>query len=347
VIPKTVFLLELLYHSLNNDPEQGLQIWSNMFDQALQSWDIKGCYQLLREIRRLDLNTAAGQIASMLSKTAQGTLAAQVRDWETAVQIYKKLLTVVSEESLGWIVSDLGNIYYLSGDFENALQCYAQALEAYERTEDAVGLVKVWNNLGTIYRDLGDIPQALQNFKKASSLIPEHDLETKSINLANWASVLQVAGRLDEAEEKYLQALACLQQIQAPHLLAQILGNVGTLYIAKNIPAKAIEYLSQDLAFHQQLGDLGGQGETLNNLGLAYGKNGNIKDALHCYVQSAQIKQGLLDVPGELGVWKNYLIAVRDHALPVSADILQRVKMLMDSSGDTQAPPWLENLKVE
>lgn len=346
MIPKIAYLNELLHQYLQDDPQQGLQTWSDLFDRYLQVWDIKSCYRLLREIRRMDSNTDAGNLAYLLNKTALGTLAAQTRDWKKAIRVYEELLIITPEENIGWTLSNLANIYYLANDYNKALDNYSKALNEYEKLGDSNGRARVLVNLGSIYRDMGDIQKALESLDAASHLIAKDDPETGIIILVNWAMVLQVSGNLALAEEKYLQALHNLNKFKAPRLLAQALGNIATLYIAKGDPIEAIEYLLRDLAIHQQLGDLVGQGETLNNLGLAYSRMGEIDKALHFYAQSAQIKKDVGDVKGELDSWSNYLVVAIKNNQVIPVEIHQRATTLAKNAGDEHAITWLESIKT-
>jgi tetratricopeptide (TPR) repeat protein len=345
VISRTIYLNELLHHYLSYDLEQGLEMWSNLFDRSLEVWDLSGCHQLLREIRRLDPSTEAGMVAFLLSKTSQGMLAAVTGDWEKAIRTYTSLLSIVPEENLGWVLSNLGNIYYLAKDFDNALRSYSGALQEYRKTNNTAGEAKVFVNLGGIYREMGNIQSSIQNSEAASQLIPEADIETRIINLSNWAGALQVSGNLSLATNKYQEALKLLEQYDALHLKAQVLGNLGILYIDQDNPADAIPYFLEDLSLHQQFEDIVGQAETLNNLGLAYNRTGETKKALHCYQQSAEIKSGLGDAKGELLSWSNYLIACMNHQ-PIPAGVLSRAKQLALGLQDEQTMNWLESLPI-
>lgn len=346
MISRIDYLNELLHHYLRNDAEQGLQLWAELFDQHLQAWDIKGCYQLLREIRRLDLDSGLGQLAFSLNKTSQAILAAHIRDWETAIRLYEGLLEVTPRENLAWTLSNLGNIYYLANYHDRALDTYCKALERYELAGECTGQARVLVNLGSIYRDMGKIRQALESLERASEIVPEGDWEIKAINLANWASALQVSGELHRAEEKYLQALQILDRFEAPHLLAQTYGNLATLYIAQAEPEQAIEYLLRDLSLHQELGDLGGQAETLNNLGLAHSKIGELERAFHFYEESAHIKKDLGDMGGELSTWNNYLIAAARNNYPIPHQVVERAKLLAKTANDEQKLSWLKSLRI-
>lgn len=345
MISKNAYLSELLHLYLRDDPQQGLELWSNLFDQSLQAWDLSKCHQLLREIQRLDPSTEEGSIAYVLSKTSQGMLAAFTGEWEQAVRLYTALLTIVPEDNRGWVLSNLGNIYYLAKDYSSALNSLGEALQEYGRANNASGLAKVFVNLGGIYRETGDIQNAISCLESASQLIPEEDIETRIINLANRAGALQVSGDLAAAEEKYQQAPSYLQQYDAPHLQAQILGNLGILYVDKGDSIGAIEYFLQDLMLHQELDDPTGQAETLNNLGLAHNRTGKTDKALYCYRQSAEIKKSIGDPKGELVSWSNFLIASLDHDHQVPKDVFFRVKQLATELNDMQTIHWLENIE--
>ena len=51
-------LWEFLYLRLQSEPERGWQLWSEVFDQCREDWQIDLCRRLLREIKRTDLAVA-------------------------------------------------------------------------------------------------------------------------------------------------------------------------------------------------------------------------------------------------------------------------------------------------
>lgn len=344
MILPSVYLGELLHLWLQEFPDQGLQLWSDLFDQTLQRWDIPGCNQLLRELRRLDTETETGLIAYVLHKTGTGMLAAHTGDLETSARIYESVLPVLPKEEAGWVLMNLGNVHYLSRQFEQALQFYAQARAVYEEMNFLPGLSKVITNMGCIQRDNGDIVSALGLFQQAFLLIPENDIETRIINLSNWANTLHLSGKLDEAEAKYKQVLQILEQLDAPHLQAQITGNIGVLYLDIGNLEQAIEFLSRDLSIQYELGDFVGQAEALNNLGIAYRKSGQVNLALECYQRSAEIKNSMGDKIGELTNLRNYIIAASQRTLPIPNPILVRARQLAIDVEDDETLQWLQSI---
>ena len=62
---------------------------------------------------------------------------------------------------------------------------------------------------------------------------------------------------------------------------------------------KSLEYLEQSLQIQKKIGDVKGEGYTLNNIGEVYGSLGQYTKALEYYVQSLQIKRKIGDVNAE------------------------------------------------
>jgi tetratricopeptide (TPR) repeat protein len=347
MIPSSVYLGELLHLWLEEFPGRGLQLWSNLFDQTLQRWDIPGCNQLLRELRRLDTETETGLIAYVLHKTGKGTLAAHTGDLETSARIYESVLPVLPKEETGWVLMNLGNVHYLSRQFDQALQFYAQAKAVYEKINFLPGLAKVITNMGCIQRDNGDTDSALGLFQQAFPLIPDGDIETQIINLSNWANTLHISGNMNEAEVKYHQALQIWGQVDAPHLQAQITGNLAMLYLDMGYMEQAIDFLSRDLSIQYELGDFVSQAEALNNLGIAYRKSGQVDLALECYQRSAEIKSSLGDKLGELTILRNYIIVASQQTLPIPKPILVRAVHLAKEIEDDETLQWLQNISSD
>lgn len=342
MVAPSVYLNELLYIQLSENPSVGLQLWSNLFDRFLQQFDLSGCNQLLREVRRFDLESEFGVTVFILYKTSKGTLAAQTGDLKMAARMYESVLSVLPVEEAGWVLMNLGNVYYLAKQFEQALHFYSQSREVYEKLEFLPGVAKVLINEGCVLRDCGKQTDAINLFEEASALIPVDDIETQVINLSNWANALHVVGKLDEAANKYQQVLRLLAQTAAIHLQAQITGNLGVLYLDQGNLEKAIEFLEQDLSIQTTLGDFLGQAETLNNLGITYRKVGKISQALDCYLRSAEIRNGSGDKLGELTNLRNYVIASHAQKLLVPEPILTRAIQLATQLDDTETIQWLQ-----
>src|SRR5688572_24441706 len=78
----------------------------------------------------------------------------------------------------------IGNSYWYEGVFEIAQNYYLMAARQYESINDKIGLGLVYNNIGEVYKKMGDNNKALE-FLTASVDLKKGDLSTQAITLYN------------------------------------------------------------------------------------------------------------------------------------------------------------------
>ncbi len=72
-------LWEFLYLRLQSEPERGWQLWSELFDQCREDWQIDLCRRLLREIKRTDSTSAPSLMILVLAHSAEWHTAERAR----------------------------------------------------------------------------------------------------------------------------------------------------------------------------------------------------------------------------------------------------------------------------
>jgi tetratricopeptide (TPR) repeat protein len=83
--------------------------------------------------------------------------------------------------------------------------------------------------------------------------------------------------------------------------LAAVLNHIGSIYLDRNEPARALEYLQRALSMRESAvpGDRSAVAQTLNNLGSAYSKLNQPEKALQCLDLTLSIHAQLGDSAGE------------------------------------------------
>ncbi|XP_055677027.1 G-protein-signaling modulator 2 isoform X2 [Lutzomyia longipalpis] len=167
-----------------------------------------------------------------------------------AVGYYQQNLTLMRQigdrGAQGRACGNLGNTYYLLGDFQAAIVHHQERLSIAREFGDKAAERRANSNLGNSHIFLGQFELAAENYKRTLSL---------AIELG----------------ERAVEAQACYS-----------LGNTYTLL--KDF-ALAIEYHQRHLAIAQELGDKVGEARACWSLGNAYSAIGNYEKALH-YAQS-------------------------------------------------------------
>lgn len=130
------------------------------------------------------------------------------------------------------LYSFLGVAYARSGDLESAVDANLKVLEAHPSNNGAM------RNLALLYRDLGDIDQAIQWAE--NSIIATNPANVSEIKALRQlaAQIYQTAGRIDQAIGQY-EAIRALDPLDAGTL--NVLAN---LYLSKQDLNKAVEMLT-------------------------------------------------------------------------------------------------------
>ncbi|XP_058121304.1 G-protein-signaling modulator 2 [Anopheles ziemanni] len=181
-----------------------------------------------------------------------------------AADFYQQNLKLMRElgdrGAQGRACGNLGNTYYLLGEFETAIEHHQERLRIAREFGDKAAERRANSNLGNSHIFLGQFEQAANHYKRTLSL---------SIELG----------------ERAVEAQACYS-----------LGNTYTLL--RDFPT-AIDYHQRHLAIAQELGDRIGEARACWSLGNAHSSIGNHEKALHYANSHYLLAKELGDMVGE------------------------------------------------
>uniref|UniRef100_A0A336KTZ8 CSON011532 protein n=1 Tax=Culicoides sonorensis TaxID=179676 RepID=A0A336KTZ8_CULSO len=181
-----------------------------------------------------------------------------------AIEFYQKNLSLMRDlgdlAAQGRACGNLGNTYYLLGDFEQAIEHHKERLKIAREFGDKPAERRANSNLGNSYIFLGEFEIAAEHYKKTLSL---------AIDLG----------------EQAVEAQACYS-----------LGNTFTLL--RDFPA-AIQYHQRHLAIAQELGDRIGEARAYWSLGNAHAAVGDNEKALHYAQLHFVLAKEIGDLKGE------------------------------------------------
>ena len=127
--------------------------------------------------------------------------------------------------------------------------------------------------------------------------------------LGNLGSITRRQARWNDAIGYYEQSLQTKEQVGDIHGMAQTYNNLGNAYQSKGEWDRAIGYYEQSLQTKEQVGDIHGMAQTYNNLGLAYKSKGEWDRAIGYYEQSLQTKEQVGDIHGMAQTYNNLGLA--------------------------------------
>ncbi|XP_043256513.1 G-protein-signaling modulator 2 [Colletes gigas] len=208
---------------------------------------------------------AKGKQASRVGHQDPGEFSEDVRQClQQAVCYYEENLELMKEledsAAQGRACGNLGNTFYLLGDFQQAIFYHNERLKIAREFGDKAAERRANSNLGNSHIFLGEFEKAAQHYKRT----------------------LDLAQDLGDRE---VEAQACYS-----------LGNTYTLL--RDYPT-AIEYHLWHLEIAQQLKDRVGEGRACWSLGNAYAAMGNHEKALHYANLHLNISKELEDPMGQ------------------------------------------------
>ena len=162
--------------------------------------------------------------------------------------------------------------------------------------------------MGTALKTQGKLEEAIEVFRKALSVQPDH--AAVYINMGN---ALKEQGNLDEAVEAYITALSIKSDYAEAH------SNMGIALIAQGKLDEAIEALKKALDLKPDYA------EVYNNMGIALQDHGKPQEAVGCFNKALSLR------PHYAEAYNNMGIALRDQGeLEKAIDAYRNALLLKD-----------------
>lgn len=234
-----------------------------------------------------------------------------LNDYPKALEWYEKAESIRSE------IGDLANLnrtrglkantYYKialeqsnSGYYSEALENFEKALEIYRSlkifspTDNYYGSNETLSQMGFIYVRLGDYNSAVSKLSEAVEMMEK---EKDSVALAgvynHFGVVLQKAGRIEKAQEYYLNSLRIYDNLNYLANELPVLGNLATIYFDKAEYSLAEEYCEKALNLSRELEEIDFEANILLNLANARVRLGKSDEALSDYLTCLRLEESL------------------------------------------------------
>ena len=187
-----------------------------------------------------------------------------------------------------------------TGDCEEAMQLFQQALNIYREIKERVGEVKALTNMGLAYEALGKFDKAIELHLQSLAIAKEtKDRRAEGASLINLGVVYRSLGNYPQSIAYHEQSLAITREIGDRIGEGSSLGNLGMNYYAQGDYSKAINYHERRLAIALEIKDRQGEGNAMGNLGNAYRSLGNYARAIEYQEKRLAITRELKEVRGE------------------------------------------------
>lgn len=174
-------------------------------------------------------------------------------------------------------------------------------LEKYKGTSSSevirslkIDLAFALNNMGFIYKDLGNITTALDYFNRSLALKEEiGDKKGMAVSYSNIGYIFKNQGDIPTALEYYHKGLKIQEELNDKYGMAYSFNSIGYIYDIQGDTDLALEYYNKSLVLRKELGDKKGLDLAYNNIGFVYKDLGKLTTALDYFMKALEIQEEL------------------------------------------------------
>ena len=241
-------LYDLAYHfNQGNEPEKTVYYGIEAGERALRSYATDQAFDFynmaLESLRKLDsriANTLHYQEKEMEILSRLGEISGMIGEWDDGLNYYNQLIGLGEERGekkrMAESYRNIGLIQLRRGDWDTALGNLKMAYDISERMNDPRSMSKVHYHLGVVYERKGDYSSALKNYGKTMSESVDKG-DSRIIGKAYTGM-----GRVHAQQGKYDEAISALKNA------ASIFEKEGDLYeLAKTYQNLGATYYFVDL----------------------------------------------------------------------------------------------------
>jgi adenylate cyclase len=182
----------------------------------------------------------------------------------------------------GTSLYNLAQITCDGGDYAQTQEYLSAALTILQATGNRWQEINVWNDLGILYQELGDLSRARTCLEQGLQLAKEIGAEEEKASylLSNLGLVMRDQGNLTQAERLLTEGLAMMQAIDNKHQSVYFLSYLSTVSLQAGHLEQAIEQAQDALVLWHTLGLRLRMTDDLATLAAAHLAADNVAEAL-------------------------------------------------------------------
>lgn len=205
--------------------------------------------------------------------------------------------------NLAVLYGNIGLVYRALGDNEKAIEYYNKAMKIDQEDGNTSGVTRHLSNTVTLYRVMGNYAKALEYAFRSLKISEQNkDARSEGYILGDIAIIYTLQGQVDKAVSFYIRALKKCEEAKDTKGIAAQYTNLGIAYMTqgqetekKNITlsnqkyALALSYYSKADSLFVVMNDINSQANTLTNIAIIYGRQGNTDKAISCLEKAVDI----------------------------------------------------------
>ncbi len=185
---------------------------------------------------------------------------------------------------------------FVSGSSSRSIENYFKAVEILKALNDIAGLASAYNNIGSVYENIGDIKKAIEYYTLALVCKEKtNDIKGEALPLNNIGMIFHRQGDFEKAVEYYLKSIIISKRINYKHGIAFASNNLGLTFQKMKNYKLAESYFKSSIINWEQNNDKRMLSYAYNNLGCLYLEINNIESAKEMLNNSYKISIELND----------------------------------------------------
>ncbi len=212
---------------------------------------------------------------------------------DEAIELLTDSLTLIDEEKkIADVRTEIGELYFIKGEFEEAMESYEEAVRLEEDPRAKAG---IYHKIANVAIRKGEYQQCRRICDKGLSLLEKGVVIEKSRLLRNKGWTYLREGDHETAEDIFNRSLNIAEGLEDERELGEIYHSYGTLYFSQDQYKKALENFGRSKKYREEVGDPIGISKTLNNEGNVYDDLGELDKAQECYQESLKLAEKIGD----------------------------------------------------
>jgi signal transduction histidine kinase len=214
-------------------------------------------------------------------------------DYDELLEYYKKSLSTYKSIGDQEGVRVLATTLYRLDNFQKSLEKFKRSLLLYISEDNTEMIVATYEDIGNVYKNLGDYAIALENYRKALDIIHrEKEIEQNIDQSSLWQNIGDIYFYQEEYDKalEYFLLLYDELEIRKDSLgIAEVLNRMASTFYLKNDLERAKQLFNEALALQIKLNDHYGASISFLNLAKISNDNKNYQQAIAHYKKSIKL----------------------------------------------------------
>ena len=236
--------------------------------------------------------------------------------------------------------------------YKEAEACLNEALSIFEHQDDTDTSSSVYEYLGIVQRNWGNLGISLEYIDKALTLSQKaNNRENETTHHYQLGVTYRSLGNYEKALENFFKSLSLSRSVNYYLMEGYCINVIGSVYFEVEDYESALDYYQQGLQLRRQSGDKWGEAGSLDNIGFVHSKMGKWEKAVEFCEQSLAINKITGDKKGQANALVHIAEVHKQTANLKQADqyakeSLQIRQVVGDRKGEAEVLLFLSDLQL-